>query len=178
MSRMGKQPIELDAKIEIKVSGLDVSVTGPKGTLGYTLPENIYARQDGSRLLVESSSDARETKAKYGLARSLLQGMVTGVLTGFTRELEIQGVGYRGQCKGQHLTLNLGYSNPVEYDVPEDVAVSMPVPTKIVFESIEKQKVGQVAATVRGFRPPDSYKGKGIRYLGEHVSLKEGKTVG
>ena len=178
MSRMGKKPIELDGKAEIRVAGSDVTVTGPKGELSLTLPATITVRQEEKRLLVENSSDVRETKANHGLARSLLQGMVTGVTTGFTRELEIQGVGYRGQCKGQQLTLNLGYSNPVEYDVPEGVSVSMPAPTRIVFESIDKQKVGQVAATVRGFRPPDSYKGKGVRYLGEQVSLKEGKTVG
>jgi large subunit ribosomal protein L6 len=104
--------------------------------------------------------------------------MVTGVSSGFTRELEIQGVGYRGQCNGQNLTLNLGFSHPVEYKVPDGVSVSMPQPTRIVLESTDKQKVGQVAATIRRFRPPDAYKGKGVRYLGEHVSLKEGKTVG
>lgn len=178
MSRMGKQPIELTGNVEITIADADVTVKGPKGELSYTLPATISVRQEENKLLVDNSSEERETKADHGLARSLLQGMVTGVTAGFTRELEIQGVGYRGQCKGQQLTLNLGYSNPVEYEVPEGVSVSMPQPTRIVLESIDKQKVGQVAATVRGFRPPDSYKGKGVRYLGEQVSLKEGKTVG
>ena len=133
--------------------------------------------QEAQRLTVISNGVSRQAKADHGLCRSLLQGMVTGVSAGFRRELEFQGVGYRGQCKGKHLTLNLGFSHPVEFDVPEGVEVSMPSPTQIVLESIDKQLVGQTAANIRRFRPPDAYKGKGIRYAGEQVSLKEGKTV-
>ncbi len=184
MSRMGKQPIECDDRVKVEVADNQIIVTGPKGSLTQVIPDFISVRQEEKKLIVECNpefsraKDVREAKAKHGLCRSLLQGMVTGVSTGFRRQLEIQGVGYRGQCAGQHLTLTLGYSHSVEYDVSEGVEVTMPKPTIIVLESIDKQLVGQTAATIRGFRPPDAYKGKGIRYAGEQISLKEGKTVG
>jgi len=179
MSRMGRTPIEVPDGVVVEVVERLITVTGPKGTLSYTAPEMIAVSQDESTLVVSLKETVdRNARAYHGTARSLLQGMVTGVSVGFRRELEFQGVGYRGQCKGQKLTLNLGYSHPVEYEVPEGVAVSMPDQTHVVLESIDKQKVGHVAATIRMYRPPDAYKGKGIRYAGEEISLKEGKTVG
>ena len=177
MSRIGKKPIALDgASVEIK--GREVVVSGPKGSLSWTLPEGIGARVEESVLIVDRHDPSRQGAANHGLARSILQGMVTGVTKGFRKQLEIQGVGYRGQCSNNKLTLNIGFSHPVEYTAPPDVQVSMPNQTTIVVEGIDKQKVGHVAAVIRSFRPPDSYKGKGIRYAGEHVVLKEGKTVG
>lgn len=178
MSRIGKTPIQLDDSVKIEVDGARVSVTGPKGTLTYDTPDCVSIRVDAGKLIVDCDVASRQDKAAHGLARSLLQGMVTGVTAGFRRELECQGVGYRGKCQGRQLTLNLGYSHPVEFDVPEGVDLSMPDQTHIVLESIDKQLVGQTAATIRAFRPPDSYKGKGIRHAGEQVTLKEGKTVG
>ncbi len=177
MSRMGKKPIDLDPRVKLEVSGREVSVTGPKGSLSYTVPQEISVGLQDNQVVVTRNTDSRQARAYHGLVRSLVQGMVTGVAEGFRRELEFQGVGYRGQLQGKRLTLNLGYSNPVQYEVPEGVDVSMPDQTHIVLESCDKQKVGQAAATIRGFRPPDSYKGKGIRYVGEQVTLKEGKTV-
>lgn len=179
MSRMGRTPITVPDGVSVEVSEHVITVTGPKGTLSFTAPEMITVAQDENRLIFDlEKTEDRNAKAYHGMTRSLVQGMVTGVSEGFRRELEFQGVGYRGQCTGQKLTLNLGYSHPVEYEVPEDVQVSMPNQTHVLLESIYKQKVGQVAATIRRFRPPDAYKGKGIRYVGEQISLKEGKTVG
>lgn len=177
MSRMGNKQITLAAKVKLEVSGQDVTVTGSKGTLSYTLPEGISLEQEGSVLSVKRESDDRKLKMKHGLVRSLLNGMVTGVSTGFKKQLELFGVGYRGQITGRKLTLNLGYSNPVVYDIPEGVTVTMPDQTHINLESIDKQKIGEVTATIRRFRKPDAYHGKGVRYLGEKITLKEGKTV-
>jgi len=177
MSRMGKKPIDLDARAKIKLSGQETHISGPKGSLSYTAPPEIKVKVTDQQLLISRHDDTRQSKALHGLVRSLLQGMLTGVTDGFKKELEFQGVGYRGQLKGKQLVLNLGYSNPVEYEVPDGVDVSMPDQTHIVLESCDKQKIGQAAAIIRAFRPPDAYKGKGIRYVGEQVALKEGKTV-
>lgn len=178
MSRVGKKLIRLDDKVSMTSRGREVTVKGPKGELSWALPDGLDLTIDDGQCVVERSDSSRQGAANHGLARSLLQGLVTGVTEGFKKELEIQGIGYRGQCSGQKLTMSLGYSHPVEYVAPEGVALSMPDNTHIVVEGIDKQKVGQTAATIRGFRPPDSYKGKGIRYVGEYVALKEGKTVG
>lgn len=178
MSRMGKKPIPLDGRAKVAVEGAVVTVNGPKGTLTFTVPEPIRITLGEKEITVENDGTDKAAKAKHGMVRSILNGMIVGVTDGFKRELEFQGVGYRGQLKGRHLTMNLGFSLPVEYDVPEGVDVSMPDQTHIVLEGIDKQLVGHVAAVIRGFRPPDAYKGKGIRYAGEQISLKEGKTVG
>ena len=177
MSRMGNIPVDLVGGANVEIKDGTVTIAGPKGDLSYVLPDCVNVREEASRLWIESPGETAEQKALHGTARSLIQGMVTGVVEGYRRELEIQGVGYRGKCTGQQLTLNLGLSSPVEYVVPEGVSVSMPDATHIVLESIDKALVGQTAATIRRFRPPDSYKGKGIRYAGEHITLKEGKTV-
>jgi len=177
MSRIGKTPIGLKPAVKIEVSGQEVTVSGPKGELKFTLPEMISLEITENLLTVKSENEARQSKAYWGLSRSLLQSMVIGVTDGFKKDLEIVGVGYRGQVKGKQLILNLGYSNPVEFDIPSDVTVTMPSNTKISIEGIDKQRVGQVAATIRRFRQPDAYKGKGVRYAGERISLKEGKRV-
>lgn len=177
MSRMGNKQITLTSKVKLEVSGQDVKVSGPKGTLNYTLPEGISLEQEGSILSVKRASDERQLKMKHGLVRSLLNGMITGVSEGFKKQLELFGVGYRGQIAGSKLTLSLGYSNPVVYEIPEGVTVTMPDQTHINLESIDKQKIGEVTATIRRFRTPDAYHGKGVRYLGEKMTLKEGKTV-
>ena len=177
MSRMGNKQITLDSKVKLEIIGQDLKVTGPKGTLSYTMPEGISLEQDGSVLTVKRDSEDRKLKMKHGLVRSLLNGMITGVNEGFKSQLELFGVGYRAQIAGRTLTLNLGYSNPVVYEIPEGVNVTMPDQTHINLESIDKQKIGQVTATIRRFRKPDAYHGKGVRYLGEKMTLKEGKTV-
>ncbi len=177
MSRMGNKQITLADKVKLEVSGQDVTVSGPKGSLSYTLPEGISLEQAGSALNVVRASDDRKLKMKHGLVRSLVNGMVTGVSEGFKSQLELFGVGYRGQLAGRTLTLSLGYSNPVVYEIPEGVTATMPDQTHINLESIDKQKIGEVTATIRRFRKPDAYHGKGVRYLGEKMTLKEGKTV-
>lgn len=177
MSRMGKMPIQIDKQVKVEIAGATVTVTGPKGTLTFDVPKPISVALADNTLTVARDGETRDAKAKHGMVRSILASHVTGVSQGFTRTLEIQGVGYRGQLSGRKLTLNLGYSNPVEYEVPEGVTASMPDPTHIVLQGIDKQLVGQIAANIRSFRAPDAYKGKGVRYAGEQISLKEGKTV-
>jgi large subunit ribosomal protein L6 len=180
MSRIGRKPIEVKDGVTVEEKAGVVTVTGSKGTLEYRLPDCVRLNQDDKTLTVECDagrSDKKE-RALFGTARAIIQNMITGVSDGFKRELEIQGVGYRGQCQGNNkLVLNLGYSHPVEFFAPDGVTVSMPENTKIVVEGIDKQLVGEAAAKIRSFRPPDNYKGKGIRYVGEYVLIKEGKTV-
>ena len=179
MSRMGNKPIALDPKVKVEIKDGMATVTGPKGTLKQALPGDVLVEisEDGKLLYVKRESDARQTKMNHGLVRSLLNNMVTGVTTGFTIELELVGVGYRAAVKGQELTLNLGYSNPRIYNAPESVKVTCKDQTHIVLESIDKQAVGQAAASIRSNRVPDAYHGKGVRYAGEQLSLKEGKKV-
>lgn len=177
MSRIGKKPIELDSSVAVTVADRQVTVKGPKGTLNFDLPPGITV-EESERTLVVSAADEKNDGAAQGMTRSILQGYVTGVVSGFRKDLEIQGIGYRGALKGQTLSLQLGFSHPIEFRAPEGVTLSMSDNTHVSVEGIDKQLVGQTAATIRGFRPPDSYKGKGVRYVGEQVSLKEGKTVG
>jgi len=180
MSRIGKKPIAVDGTVKVEQSGQSVKISGPKGELDYDLPACVSLKQEEGSLVLECPGfeDDAEKKALYGLARSLVQNMVTGVTVGFKKELLIVGVGYRGQCQQNVLNLNLGFSHAIQFPAPDGVELSMPENTKIVVEGIDKQLVGQTAAVIRGFRPPDAYKGKGIRYADEHISLKEGKTVG
>lgn len=179
MSRIGNKPIQVDSRVKVQVEGSTVTLTGPKGTLTFPVPEAVTVAMDGSRLTVTRNGDSGPIRARHGMVRSVLNNMMAGVTTGYRKDLEFQGVGYRGQVKGARgLSLSLGFSGPIEYEAPEGVKVSMPDPTHIVVEGPDKQLVGEVAATLRSFRPPDCYQGKGIRYVGEHVALKEGKTVG
>ena len=179
MSRMGKKPILLDPKVKAEIKDGKVAVTGPKGTRELSIPAHISVElsEDGKELLVKRDSDDRKIKMQHGLIRSLLNSNVIGVNTGFTIELEFVGVGYRAALQGQTLTMNLGYSNPRVYTVPDNVKVSMKDQTHITLESADKQAVGQVAANIRANRVPDAYHGKGVRIVGEQITLKEGKKA-
>lgn len=178
MSRVGKQPITIPAKVTVKVDeNRQVSVEGPKGKLSYELPEGINLKQEDSTLRVERESEERRVRALHGTAARLIGNMVTGVSTGFTKQLEIQGVGFRAAVKGDKLDLNLGYSHPLLHPIPKELKVTVTDNTKISVEGIDKQLVGQFAADVRAYYPPEPYKGKGVRYAGEYVRRKEGKSV-
>ena len=178
MSRIGNKAIPLPAgvKLNIDASG-HVSVTGPKGTLSWTLPKSISVNVDGATVVVTRASEDRDDRAKHGLSRALLSNMVTGVSTGFVKDLEIHGVGFKAAVKGSNLDLSLGFSHPVLFPIPDGIKVTVADNTKVKIEGIDRQLVGQVAANIRGYYPPEPYKGKGVRYAGEHIERKEGKTV-
>jgi large subunit ribosomal protein L6 len=178
MSRIGKKAITLPSSVKINVeeSG-SVSVTGPKGSLSWTLPKNISVSVDGTNVVLTRATEERDDRAKHGLSRALLANMVTGVSAGFVKDLEIHGVGFKAAVKGQHLDLSLGFSHPVLFPIPEGIKVTVAENTKVKIEGIDRQLVGQVAANIRGYYPPEPYKGKGVRYAGEHIERKEGKTV-
>ena len=178
MSRIGHKPIALPDKVSIKVDGDTVEVTGPKGTLSFELPKGISAEEKDGQLVVSRATEHRRHRAMHGTSRSLIASMVTGVTEGFSKNLEIQGVGFRATVKGKELDLQLGRSHPLLHPIPEGITVTVTDNTKVRVEGIDKQKVGQFAAEVRSFHPPEPYKGKGVRYVGEYVRRKEGKTVG
>ena len=179
MSRIGRMPIEIPAGVEVKVSAENVvSVKGPKGTLTQAINSQIKVEVADNAVVVTRPNDEKEVRALHGLSRSLIANMVTGVTAGFTKELEINGVGYRAAKQGNVLVMNLGYSHQVEMPEPEGITVEVPNPNKIVISGPDKQKVGQFAANVREKRPPEPYKGKGIKYVEEHIRRKEGKTGG
>ena len=178
MSRIGKTPITLPEKVQVTfAAGGQVTVEGPKGKLDWKLPENVTASVEGTTLSVTCSGPDRATRALHGLSRALLSNMVTGVSKGFRRDLEIQGVGFRAAVKGDKLDLSIGYSHPVLFPIPKEIKVAVTDNTKIAIEGIDKHLVGQVAADIRAYYPPEPYKGKGIRYSDETVRRKEGKTV-
>ncbi|MDH3706235.1 MAG: 50S ribosomal protein L6 [Acidimicrobiia bacterium] len=178
MSRVGQTPVSLPSGVEVSISGSSVEVKGPKGTLSRELPGGLTVRQDDDQLVVERPDDERETRALHGLGRSLVNNMVIGVSEGFTKELEIVGVGYRANAKGSDkLELMLGFSHPVEVTAPEGVTFDVPQQTQIIVSGIDKQQVGQVAADIRAIRKPEPYKGKGVRYAGEHIIRKAGKAA-
>jgi large subunit ribosomal protein L6 len=178
MSRIGKKPIEVPPKVKVTVS-LEgaVSVEGPKGKLSWNLPKAVRARVEGSTVSVDRDGDSRQVRALHGLSRALIANMVAGVNEGFKKELEIQGVGFKAAVQGQRLNLSLGKSHPILFQIPADVKVTVAEGTKLTIEGFDKHLVGQTAADIRGFYPPEPYKGKGIRYAGEQVRRKEGKTV-
>ena len=177
MSRVGNAPIPVPSGVEISVSGLDVTVKGPKGTLSHTMPEVVSLAVEDGQATVGRDNDERQTKALHGLTRSLLNNMVIGVSEGFRKDLEIVGVGYRANAKGKDkLELALGFSHPVEVTAPDGIEFDVPTPTQIGVIGIDKQVVGQVAAEIRGYRKPEPYKGKGVRYQGERVIRKAGKA--
>ncbi|MGK0184818.1 MAG: large subunit ribosomal protein L6 [Verrucomicrobiales bacterium] len=178
MSRIGKQNIALPDKVKVTISdGQEVAVEGPKGKLSYALPEGITFAQGDTGLSLSRTSDDRKVRALHGTARSLISNMVAGVSEGFAKELEIIGVGFRAAVKGSDLDLSLGYSHPVLHPIPSDLTVIVTDNTKIRVEGIDKQRVGQFAADVRSYYPPEPYKGKGVRYVGEYVRRKAGKSV-
>jgi large subunit ribosomal protein L6 len=175
MSRVAKQPVVLRKGVEVTVSGTTVTVKGPKGALGMELNNEVELSQEDGTVTLQARSGSRFAIAMAGTTRALLANMVTGVTDGFERKLELRGVGYRAQAQGNTLNLTLGFSHPVAYQVPEGVQVETPSQTEVVVRGSDKQKVGQVAAEIRRFRPPEPYKGKGVRYVGERVVMKEAK---
>jgi large subunit ribosomal protein L6 len=178
MSRIGRAPITVPSSVTIDITGEIVTVKGPQGTLERTVPSVISIRQDGDTLLVERPDDERDSRSLHGLTRTLVANMVLGVTDGFTKELEIVGVGYRCIAKGPgSLELSLGFSHTVNFDAPDGVTFEVPSPTKIVVKGTDKEKVGQVAANIRKIRKPEPYKGKGVRYAGERVMRKAGKAA-
>ncbi len=177
MSRVGKQPITLPAGVEVSIDANSVTVKGSKGELKSPLFSGITVEQDGNNLNVLCSDlGTKKTKSFYGLVRALIASNITGVTKGFEKKLELRGVGYRAQVQGKALNLSLGFSHPVIYDLPDGVAANVDK-SFIVVSGIDKQKVGQVAAEIRAFRPPEPYKGKGVRYVDEYVAMKEGKKA-
>ncbi len=177
MSRIGKAPINVPSGVDVTINGGEVVVKGPKGTLSRTLPGAITVRRDDAVLLVERPNDERENRALHGLSRTLVSNMVQGVTDGFAKELEIIGVGYRAEAQSPTtLRLALGFSHPVILQAPEGITFEVPVQTRIIVRGIDKEVVGQVAANIRSIRKPEPYKGKGVRYLGEKVLRKAGKT--
>ncbi len=178
MSRIGKAPIPVPSGVEVTIDGRRVAVKGPKGELDLEVPGEITVRRDGEEILVERSDDERRNRALHGLTRSLVNNMVLGVSEGFSKELQIVGVGYRAAAKGSNaLELQLGFSHPVNVQAPDGITFDVPEPTRIIVSGIDKQVVGQVAADIRSYRKPEPYKGKGVRYLGEHVARKAGKAA-
>lgn len=175
MSRVANSPVQLPSGVEVKLDGQSVSVKGAKGELAYDLHENVSVAQEDGTLTFAASGPERAARAMAGTMRAVVQNMVTGVTDGFERRLELQGVGYRAQAQGKKLTLQLGFSHPVEYELPEGIEAQTPSQTEIVITGIDKQQVGQVCAEIRAFRPPEPYKGKGVRYQGEYVRRKEAK---
>ncbi len=178
MSRIGNKPITLPAKVKVNLSpDRSVQVEGPKGKLSWRLPEGIEGTVEGDNFKLERKSDTRQLRALHGLSRALVNNMVTGVSTGFTRHLEIQGVGFKAAVQGTKLNLSLGFSHPVIFDIPKDIKITVNENTKLVIEGIDRQQVGQIAADIRASYPPEPYKGKGVRYADEQIRRKEGKTV-
>ncbi len=178
MSRIGKKPIAIPDKVKLNVTPEgSVSVEGPRGTLAWQLPREIKAHVEGGNFVVERSDESRQVRALHGLSRALINNMVSGVSTGFVKDLEIQGVGFKANVQGKILNLSLGYSHPLNFHIPEGIKITVADNTKIKVEGIDRQLVGQVAADIRAYYPPEPYKGKGVRYAGEKVNRKEGKTV-
>jgi large subunit ribosomal protein L6 len=178
MSRIGRKPVPIPSGVTVTLDGPRVTVTGPKGELSRTLPAEMRVSQDDGMITVERPSDSGRHRALHGLTRSLLHNMVQGVTEGFAKKLEIHGVGYKAEAHPKGVRLVVGYSHPVEYAAPAGIAIKVETPTQVTVEGIDKEMVGQVAAELRGVRPPEPYKGKGIRYVGEHVRRKAGKTGG
>lgn len=176
MSRIGNAPITLPKGVEVSTSGRDVQVKGPKGTLTQSVNEAITVTVDDGTVSLDRANDERTTKALHGLFRALINNMVIGVSEGYSKELTAVGVGYRAALKGSNLELQVGFSHPVNITAPDGINFEVPEPTKIIVSGIDKQKVGQVAANIRSVRPPEPYKGKGIRYVDEYVRRKAGKA--
>ena len=177
MSRIGKKPIQIPEGVEIDVQPGAVKVKGPKGELSQDVDRDMKVAIDDGTLTVDRPTDRGQHRALHGLTRSLIANMVEGVTDGFERRLEIRGVGYRAQLKGKALEMSLGFSHPVTIQAPEGIEFEVPVPTEVVVRGIDKQLVGETAARIRKSRPPEPYKGKGVRYAGEHVSRKVGKRA-
>ena len=177
MSRIGKQPIAVPPKVKVEVKGQQVLVEGPKGKLNFKLPARTSLKVEGGNVVVSREADDAQSKALHGLSRALVNNMVKGVSEGFVKKLEIQGVGFKAAVTGKVVNLSLGYSHPINYTIPDQIKVTVEENTKVTIEGPDRQVVGQVAAEIRAYYPPEPYKGKGVRYAGEKVVRKEGKTV-
>jgi len=177
MSRIGKQPIAIPAKVKVEVKGQKFSVEGPKGKLAWELPQRTSLKVEGDKIVVSRAGEDAQSKALHGLSRALVNNMVKGCSEGFVKKLEIQGVGFKAAVTGKVVNLSLGYSHPINYEIPEQIKVTVEENTKITIEGPDKMIVGKVASEIRAYYPPEPYKGKGVRYAGEHVVRKEGKTV-
>ena len=175
MSRIGKQPIAIPAGVSVSVDGQTVVVKGPKGEASWTVAEEIEVRQQGEELVLAPRSDSERARAMWGLSRSLVNNLVVGVTAGYERRLELVGVGYRAAMNGQRLTIQLGFSHDVDFPPPPGITFQVPRPVEIRISGVDKQLVGEIAARIRKVRPPEPYKGKGVRYAGEKVRRKEGK---
>jgi large subunit ribosomal protein L6 len=176
MSRIGKLPIPVPSNVDVKIDGQQISVKGPKGTLAHTIAEPITVEREDGILAVKRPDDERRNRALHGLTRSLVNNLVVGVTDGYEKKLEIHGVGYRVQLKGSDLEFSLGFSHPVKVTPPEGITFAVETPTRFSVQGIDKQRVGEVAANIRKLRKPDPYKGKGVRYAGEKIRRKVGKT--
>lgn len=177
MSRIGKNPINLPKGVDVTITpDMKVAVKGPKGRMEIDTVRRVSVKVEGESIIVSRPDDSNQSRAYHGLYQRLLSSMVHGVSSGFRKDLEIQGVGYRAAQQGKGVTLSLGYSHPIQFDPPEGITLEVPAPTAIVVLGCDKQQVGQVAANIRSLRPPEPYKGKGVRYKNEHVRRKEGKT--
>ena len=177
MSRIGKQPIAIPPKVKVDVKGQKVFIEGPKGKLDLELPRRTSLKVDGDKIVLSRDGDDAQAKAFHGLGRALVNNMVKGVSEGFVKKLEIQGVGFKAAVQGNQVNLSLGYSHPLSYPIPDQIKVTVEENTKLTIEGPNKQVVGQVASEIRAYYPPEPYKGKGVRYVGEKVVRKEGKTV-
>lgn len=176
MSRIGKRPINIPSKVKVAIDGLKVVVSGPKGELSRVLPVGLLLEQAGETVIVKRQDDSPRARQLHGLCRTLVANMIDGVSEGFQKRLQIQGVGYRAQVQGRKLILNVGYSKPVEIEAPEGIDLAVETNTNVIVSGINKEVVGNTAAKIRDVRPPEVYKGKGIRYQGEVVKLKPGKA--
>ena len=176
MSRIGRMPIPIPSGVKLEMSGEEIKVTGPKGSVACLVADGITCRQDGEMLLVERRDDSRQQRAFHGLTRALIANAVHGTTQGFQRDLEIRGVGYRAEVKKDSIEFALGYSHSIVFPIPEGIQVQVQKQTKLSVSGIDKQKVGQVAANIRALRPPEPYKGKGVRYEGERIQRKAGKS--
>jgi large subunit ribosomal protein L6 len=177
MSRIGKLPIEIPEGVDVQIDAGLVRVKGPKGELSQAVSRDLQIEREDSKLVVKRPSDRKDHRAIHGLTRTLVYNMVKGVTEGFEKRLEIQGVGYRAQLRGKSLEMALGFSHPVQMEAPEGIEFEVPQPTQVIVRGIDKQAVGEMAARIRKARPPEPYKGKGVRYAGEHVSRKVGKRA-
>ena len=175
MSRIGKKPVTVPSGVTAQVNGQEVKVKGPKGELKHVLADAMVAKLDNGGIEVAMREDTKEARALWGMSRTMVANLIAGVTEGFTKKLEITGVGYRAAVQGSNLQLQLGYSHDIAFSIPQGIQIICPKPTEIVITGIDKQKVGQVAAEIRRFRPPEPYKGKGIKYAGEFILRKEGK---
>ena len=177
MSRIGKKPITIPGNVKLEIKDTELSVTGPKGTLKMNLTGDVKANLEGTELTFTRENELKKNKALHGLYRALMMNMILGVTEGYTKKLELVGVGYKAELKGKNLVMALGYSHPIIFQAPEDIKIEVPIPTNIIVSGIDKQLVGAVASKIRSFREPEPYKGKGVKYDTERIRRKAGKTA-